>query len=81
MATMDLIKLYKGEPANFLDVGGGVTEGQVYQAFKLLTSDSQVLGSPDIVEAAEMTLLFDFLHTAFLGTQIQYLILSHLLKI
>lgn len=42
MATMDLIKLHKGEPANFLDVGGGVTEGQVYQAFKLLTSDSQV---------------------------------------
>jgi len=42
MATMDLIKLHNGEPANFLDVGGGVTEGQVYQAFKLLTSDSQV---------------------------------------
>lgn len=42
MATMDLIKLHKGEPANFLDVGGGVTEGQVYQAFKLLSSDSQV---------------------------------------
>jgi succinyl-CoA synthetase beta subunit len=42
MATMDLIKLHKGEPANFLDVGGGVTEGQVFQAFKLLTSDSQV---------------------------------------
>ena len=42
MATMDLIKLHKGEPANFLDVGGGVTEGQVYQAFRLLTSDPQV---------------------------------------
>jgi succinyl-CoA synthetase beta subunit len=42
MATMDLIKLHGGEPANFLDVGGGVTEGQVYHAFKILTSDSQV---------------------------------------
>ena len=42
MATMDLIKLHGGEPANFLDVGGGVTEGQVYHAFRILTSDSQV---------------------------------------
>jgi len=42
MATMDLIKLHGGEPANFLDVGGGVTEGQVYHAFQILTSDSQV---------------------------------------
>lgn len=42
MATMDLIKLHGGLPANFLDVGGGVTEGQVYHAFKILTSDSQV---------------------------------------
>lgn len=42
MATMDLIKLHGGVPANFLDVGGGVTEGQVYHAFKILTSDTQV---------------------------------------
>ena len=42
MATMDLIKLQGGEPANFLDVGGGVTEEQVYHAFRILTSDSQV---------------------------------------
>ena len=42
MATMDLIKLHGGEPANFLDVGGGVTEGQVYHAFRILTFDSQV---------------------------------------
>jgi len=42
MATMDLIKLHGGVPANFLDVGGGVTEGQVYHAFQILTSDSQV---------------------------------------
>ena len=33
MATMDIIKLHKGEPANFLDVGGGVSEKQVFQAF------------------------------------------------
>jgi len=42
MATMDLIKLHGGVPANFLDVGGGVTEGQVYHAFQILTSDAQV---------------------------------------
>ena len=37
MATMDIIKLHGGEPANFLDVGGGVQEDQVYQAFRILT--------------------------------------------
>jgi len=42
MATMDIIKLYGGAPANFLDVGGGATEGQVVESFKILTSDSQV---------------------------------------
>jgi len=42
MATMDIIKLYNGEPANFLDVGGGATESQVTEAFKILTSDKQV---------------------------------------
>eukprot|EP01089_Gocevia_fonbrunei_P001048 TRINITY_DN10_c0_g1_i1.p1 TRINITY_DN10_c0_g1~~TRINITY_DN10_c0_g1_i1.p1 ORF type:complete len:448 (-),score=142.38 TRINITY_DN10_c0_g1_i1:38-1381(-) len=42
MATMDIIKLYKGSPANFLDVGGGATEEQVAQAFQILTSDKQV---------------------------------------
>ena len=42
MATMDIIKLHDGEPANFLDVGGGVNEDQVLKAFKLLTNDPQV---------------------------------------
>ena len=42
MATMDIIKLHNGEPANFLDVGGGVNEDQVLKAFKLLTNDPQV---------------------------------------
>jgi succinyl-CoA synthetase beta subunit len=42
MATMDLISLYGGSPANFLDVGGNVKEDQVYQAFRILTSDKQV---------------------------------------
>ncbi|KAL4135116.1 hypothetical protein QTP88_006765 [Uroleucon formosanum] len=42
MATMDIIKLRGGEPANFLDVGGNVNENQVYEAFKLLTLDSSV---------------------------------------
>lgn len=42
MATMDIIKLHGGEPANFLDVGGSVSEDQVYHAFQILTSDPQV---------------------------------------
>ena len=42
MATMDIIKLHKGEPANFLDCGGGLQEESVLNAFKLLNSDPQV---------------------------------------
>ena len=42
MATMDIIKLSGGEPANFLDVGGGVSEKQVSAAFNILTSDKNV---------------------------------------
>lgn len=42
MATMDLIKLYGGEPANFLDVGGGATEERVKEAFKIILSDVHV---------------------------------------
>ena len=42
MATMDIIKFYGGSPANFLDVGGGATEEQVTEAFKLLVSDKNV---------------------------------------
>uniref|UniRef100_A0A8D0C690 Succinate--CoA ligase [ADP-forming] subunit beta, mitochondrial n=1 Tax=Scleropages formosus TaxID=113540 RepID=A0A8D0C690_SCLFO len=42
MATMDIIKLHGGTPANFLDVGGGATAHQVTEAFKLITSDKKV---------------------------------------
>ncbi len=42
MATMDIIKLYGGEPANFLDVGGGASQEQVKNAFRLLVSDPSV---------------------------------------
>ncbi|KIH42472.1 CoA-ligase [Ancylostoma duodenale] len=42
MATMDIIKLKGGEPANFLDVGGTVTEDQVFHAFRIITSDPRV---------------------------------------
>lgn len=44
MATMDLIKLHGGEPANFLDVGGGVTAERVAEAFKIILSDPAVKG-------------------------------------
>jgi succinyl-CoA synthetase beta subunit len=42
MATMDIIKFYGGEPANFLDVGGGATEEQVTEAFNILIADRKV---------------------------------------
>jgi succinyl-CoA synthetase beta subunit len=44
MATMDIIKFYGGEPANFLDVGGGATTEKVTAAFKLILSDENVKG-------------------------------------
>ncbi len=44
MATMDIIKLHGGEPANFLDVGGGATKERVTQAFKIILSDPNVQG-------------------------------------
>ncbi|ENV33802.1 ADP-forming succinate--CoA ligase subunit beta [Acinetobacter gerneri] len=42
MATMDIIKLYGGQPANFLDVGGGATKERVIEAFKIILSDHSV---------------------------------------
>ena len=42
MATMDIIKLAGGQPANFLDVGGGAKKDQIVNAFKILTSDPSV---------------------------------------
>ena len=42
MATMDLVKLAGGEPANFLDVGGGANEEQVKNAFRIILSDRNV---------------------------------------
>lgn len=44
MATMDLIKLHGGNPANFLDVGGGATQARVTEAFKIILSDEKVKG-------------------------------------
>ena len=45
MATMDVIKLHGGEPANFLDVGGGATEEQVTAAFRSCSRDPQREGA------------------------------------
>ncbi|XP_046840635.1 succinate--CoA ligase [GDP-forming] subunit beta, mitochondrial-like [Xenia sp. Carnegie-2017] len=42
MATMDMIKLHDGEPANFLDLGGGIREEGVHEAFKIIVSDDNV---------------------------------------
>ena len=43
MATMDIIKLHGGEPANFLDLGGGAQQNQVTEAFNILSDDKKVL--------------------------------------
>lgn len=42
MATMDIVHIHGGKPANFLDVGGGVTQDGVEKAFKIITQDPQV---------------------------------------
>ena len=44
MATMDVIKLYGGEPANFLDIGGGANEEKVQEAFEIILEDPNVKG-------------------------------------
>src|SRR5690606_23150198 len=44
MSTMDIIKYYGGDPANFLDVGGGATAEKVTEAFKIILSDKNVKG-------------------------------------
>ena len=56
MATMDIIKLHGGEPANFLDVGGGATKERVTIAFKLILSDSNVEGILVNIELGEKIL-------------------------
>tara|TARA_R110002050_G_scaffold75034_1_gene160871 strand:- start:567 stop:791 length:225 start_codon:yes stop_codon:yes gene_type:complete len=43
MGTMDIIKHYGGNPANFCDLGGGATEARVTAAFEIITSDPQVI--------------------------------------
>ena len=44
MGTMDIVKLHGGEPANFLDVGGGATKERVTEAFKIILADTSVQG-------------------------------------
>jgi hypothetical protein len=44
MSTMDIIKLHGGEPANFLDVGGGASEEAVTEAFRIILSDDEGAG-------------------------------------
>ncbi|XP_063220157.1 succinate--CoA ligase [GDP-forming] subunit beta, mitochondrial isoform X4 [Bacillus rossius redtenbacheri] len=57
MATMDIIKLYGGEPANFLDVGGGVQEEQVLRAFGILISGTNVKEAKQILADSELPIL------------------------
>jgi len=86
MATMDIIKLYGKEPANFLDVGGGASKEKVVAAFKLILSDKNVKGilinifggimrcdiiAQGVVEAAKETNLEVPLVVRFAGTNFQ----------
>lgn len=61
MATMDIIKLNGGAPANFLDVGGSATEEQVVEAFKILTADKQVQAI--LVNIFGLSIVFVLFHT------------------
>lgn len=54
MATMDIIKLHGGEPANFLDVGGGATSQQVKEAFQIITADPKVINSNLILKSMQI---------------------------
>jgi succinyl-CoA synthetase beta subunit len=51
MATMDIIKLHGGEPANFLDVGGSVKEEQVFHAFNIITGGMQQISILNLVKS------------------------------
>ena len=53
MATMDVIKLYGGEPANFLDVGGGASKEKVAAAFKIITADNMGEAAEKVVAATK----------------------------
>lgn len=57
MATMDIIKLHGGSPANFLDVGGGATANQVKEAFKIITSDPKVNFTECFVNLSAMSFI------------------------
>lgn len=59
MATMDIIKLHGGTPANFLDLGGGVQEEGVFQAFNIVTKDPRVSDNLDFVVVV-VVVIYDF---------------------
>lgn len=64
MATMDIIKLHGGSPANFLDLGGGVKEEGVFQAFNIVTKDPRVSNDFDaLVFFSFFALLLFFCYT------------------
>ena len=86
MATMDIIKLYGSEPANFLDVGGGASKEKVSAAFKIILSDKNVKGilinifggimrcdvlAQGVVEAAKETNLSVPLVVRLAGTNVE----------
>jgi hypothetical protein len=74
MATMDIIKLHGGEPANFLDVGGGATSQQVKEAFQIITAD------PKVRERAMTKFNYTSHHVRFLNVEAYIYFLSFILK-
>ena len=61
MATMDIIKLHGGNPANFLDVGGGASAAQVKDAFELITADPRVPEKNLFVDISIRIISFHFI--------------------
>jgi hypothetical protein len=70
MATMDIIQLYGGKPANFLDVGGGATAKQVMEAFKIITSEAEVLVCDTVcAQASALVYLLDVHASSCIGSR------------
>ena len=81
MATMDIIKLHGGMPANFLDVGGGATSKQVTEAFRLITSDKKVNYMISLCRSVRIVLQFCFgLHCTDNPLALQTKILAQLVE-
>lgn len=81
MATMDIIKLYGGEPANFLDVGGGVTVNQVIEAFNILTTDPKVRKNYIFLKFFKASPFWDICLSLYLSAVCEWMWLARMYQI